>query len=152
MSSNALAIFADIIVFVALPVLVIWLIMRAKINKDNAQKEFMMTALEKNPQINIESLARTLDAGGKSIKEKLINKFTWGCILGFVGLAIIIVDALAMILRTKAEHGFPFQLYTFMVIGGVIAAVGIAFIVNFLVGRKLLAKEIEAEMEKDSQE
>lgn len=76
MSSNALAIFADIIVFVALPVLVIWLIMRAKINKDNAQKEFMMTALEKNPQINIESLARTLDAGGKSIKEKLINKFT----------------------------------------------------------------------------
>lgn len=151
MSSNALAIFADIIVFVALPVLVIWLIMRAKINKDNAQKEFMMTALEKNPQINIESLVRTLDVGGKSIKEKLINKFTWGCVLSAVGIITIIILSIALDGISELQHANDYVILMFIA-AGFIMAVGIGFIANYIAGRKLLSKEMEADEQQKSKE
>ena len=151
MSSNALAIFADIIVFVALPVLVIWLIMRAKINKDNAQKEFMMTALEKNPQINIENLARTLDAGGKSIKEKLINKFTWGCVLSAVGIITIIILSIALDGISELQYANDAVVLMFIA-SGFIMAVGIGFIANYIAGRKLLSKEMEADEQQKSKE
>ena len=151
MNLNVLVHIAGIIVPVALPLLVIWLVMRAKINKDNAQKEIMMTALEKNPQISIESLARTLDAGGKSIKEKLINKFTWGCVLSAVGIITIIILSIALDGISELQHANDAVVLMFIA-AGFIMAVGIGLIANYIAGRKLLSKEMEADEQQKSKE
>lgn len=38
---------------VVLPVLCVWLVMRAKINKDNANKEVLIAAINKNSELEI---------------------------------------------------------------------------------------------------
>ena len=40
------------------------------------------------------------------------------------------------------------MLFLLYVVGGVLFGIGLAFIINYLVGKKMLAKEIEAEQKK----
>ena len=74
----------------------------------------------------------------KLLKEKLLKKLLWGCItsvigLGFIGLGIY----LSASGKEDALDSISF--------GIILLAIGGAFIINYGVGRKMLAKEIEAE-------
>lgn len=126
-----------------LPIIIIWLVTRKQINETNKRTEIMMSALEKNPDVNVAEWLDKLapDNKGKLMKEKLMTKLTWGIICLILGIGTIIY---------RACFSLVSPMPTFLG-GGALLAVGIALLVSFFFGKKFLAKEIEAEGKKNQQ-
>ena len=123
-----------------LPIIFIWMETRRKMNEANARTQIVMAALEKNPDMDVEELLKKISPKKKLLKEKLL----WGCITSIVGIGLI---AYGFFLTTQEIHMFE-DVQTAIGFGVVLLAVGAAFIINYGVGRKMLAKEIEAEESK----
>lgn len=128
-------------VCVVLPVLIVWLIVRSKINKDNTQKEILLAAIEKNSDLDIEKFIESMNPQKKLLKEKLLNKMLAGMITLFIGLGLAVM---ALIISLAGGSGGD-TIYFCGIIGTVCIATGIAFLINYSVGRKFLAKEMETE-------
>ena len=103
----------------------------------------MMSALEKNPDVNVAEWLDKLAPENKDklLKEKLMTKLTWGIICLILGIGTIVYGACS---------SFASSMPTFLC-GGALLAVGIALLVSFFFGKKFLAKEIEAESKKNQQ-
>jgi hypothetical protein len=75
------------------------------------------------------------------LKEKLLSKLLSACITTFLGIALLAaaiwVDCMG---GMEADH-----LHLLYIGGFVLLAVGIAFLINYNVGKKMLVKEMEAE-------
>ena len=136
-----------IICGIGLPILIVWLDNRKKINETNQRTQIVLSALEKNPQVDVEDLLKTMAPQApqkKLLKEKLLTKLLWGGIIAFVGFSIF-ASNLWLDYIGGADPEMLFLLY---VIGGILFGIGLAFIINYLVGKKMLSKEIEAEQKK----
>ncbi len=124
-----------------LPIMVVWLIIRESMNKTNQRTQIVLAAIEKNPDMDIEELMKKISPKKKLLKEKLLSKLLWGGIIAFLGIALLgycIVQGYVGGMPTAA-------LQQFSLFGAVLLGIGIAFLINYYVGRKLLAKEIDAE-------
>ena len=130
-----------IICGIALPILIMWLDNRKKTNETNQRTQIMLSALEKNPQMDVEELLRKMAPQRKLLKEKLLTKLQWGGILTLLGLALTIFGC--YLIAGREDHNNPFILF-----GPLLMPVGIAFLITYYVGKKMLAKEIEAEQKK----
>ncbi|MBR1940809.1 MAG: hypothetical protein IJ845_05690 [Bacteroidaceae bacterium] len=118
-----------------LPVTLMWLFMRYKMNDTNKHAQVLLAAIDKNPEMDIEELIKKLTPTRKLLKEKLLNKLLWGSLFSVFGVGIIVM-ALA----------YPFyNSDSFILFGLIFLAIGIAFFINFAVGKKMLSKEIETE-------
>ena len=135
----------DILVPIALgcvlPVLIIWFVVRQQMNETNKRSQIVLAAIEKNPDMDIEELIRKISPKKKLLKEKLLTKLLWGCLAGFLGLGFM---GIAM------WQGFvggsdPDDITVAALTGAVLLGIGIAFLVNYALGKKMLAKEIQAE-------
>lgn len=121
-------------VVVALPVLIVSIIFRSVMAADRNRKEIILAALEKNPNLNVEDLVKRMKKSEKLIKEKLLAKLQRGCLCCLMGVAFVL---LYFFLSVQNE---------FLIITGVaLIAIGIAFLVGYFVGRRMLAQEILAE-------
>ncbi|MBR4708932.1 MAG: hypothetical protein IKP30_02350 [Bacteroidaceae bacterium] len=127
-----------IIGVIALPVLIVWLNNRKKINEANQRTQIVLAAIEKNAETDVEDLLRKMAPQKTLLKEKLLTKLLWGCILTLLGLALTAFGC--YLIASRGDWKNPFIL-----LGPFIMPVGIAFLINYYVGRKILAKEIEAE-------
>lgn len=124
-----------------LPIMVVWLIIRESMNKTNQRTQIVLAAIEKNPDMDIEELMKKISPKKKLLKEKLLSKLLWGGIIAFLGIAL-----LAYCIVQGYVGGMPTAaLQQFSLFGAVLLGIGIAFLINYYVGRKLLAKEINAE-------
>ena len=124
-----------------LPILVIWFIIRKEMNETNQRTQIVLAAIEKNPDMDIEELIKKISPKKKLLKEKLLEKLLGACITTFLGVALLIA-AFWMDCMGGMEVDHLHLLY----IGGfVLLAVGIAFLINYHVGKKMLAKEMELE-------
>lgn len=121
-----------------LPIIIIWLVTRKQINETNKRTEIIMSALEKNPDVNV---AEWLDKLAPDNKGKLMTKLTWGIICLILGIGTIIYGACSSLASSMPTF----------IGGGALLAVGIALLVSFFFGKKFLAKEIEAESKKNQQ-
>ena len=124
-----------------LPIMFVWLIVRSKMNETNQRTQIVLAAIEKNPDMDIEELLKKFSRNGKLLKEKLLTKLLWGCLAILLGIGLI---------GTGAWMGYvggsvPDDIYAVVCSGLIALGVGIAFLVNYFVGKKMLAKEIEAE-------
>ena len=126
---------------VILPITIIFLALRGKMTSERNRKEIILAALEKNADIDIEELVRKMNAPDKLLKEKLLNKLQWGLVTAFLGVGAIATAGC----MGYVGGGHPKDIYTLGFGGAVLLAVGIAFIISYIVGRKMLAKEMEAE-------
>ena len=124
-----------------LPIMIVWLITRRRINETNARTQIALAALEKNPDLDIEELLKKVSRHGKLLKEKLLTKLLWGCLTTLLGLGLI---GFGIFLGENQLGGTDDPL-TAICFGLVALGVGIAFLVNYFVGKKMLAKEMEAE-------
>ena len=113
-----------------LPILVIWLTIRKEMNETNTRTKIVLAAIEKTP-----------DMKKKLLKETLLEKLMWGWICAILGPGLI---GLGIYLKIEGM-GRPKDPLVAICFGVVLLAVGIAFLVNYYLGRKMLAKEIEAE-------
>lgn len=133
-----------IICGVGLPISIVWLDNRKKINETNQRTQIVLSALEKNPQMDVEELLKKMAPQKKLLKEKLLTKLLWGGITAFLGTALI-----GFCVVQDFIGGMPIAaLQQFSFIGVIFLAIGIAFLVNYFVGKKMLIKEIEAEQKK----
>ena len=127
----------------AMPVLIIWLIGRRKKEETENRTKIVLAAIEKNPDIDLEELIRKITPTSKPklLKQQLLSKLLVGSIVSLVGFA----GLCACILGTFAG-GMPTDAATiFGGLSAIIMGIGIAFLVNYFVGKRMLANEIEAE-------
>ena len=130
-----------IICTVVLPVLIVWLNNRKKINETNQRTQIVLAAIEKNQETDVEDLLKKMAPQKKLLKEKLLTKLLWGGILTLLGLALTIFGC--YLIAGRGDEKKPFILF-----GPLLMPVGIAFLINYFVGKKMLSKEMEAEQAK----
>ena len=124
-----------------LPILIIWFGIRQKMNETNQRTQIILAAIEKNPEMDIEELMKKISPKKKLLKEKLLTKLLWGCITGLLGLVLI---GLGTWLGIVGGYD-PSDILMAACFGCVLMAIGIAFLISYNMGKKMLAKEIEAE-------
>ena len=125
-----------------LPIVIIWMGVREKINDTNARTQIVMAAIEKNPDLDVEELLKKMSPKKKLLKEKLLSKLLWGCITAILGIGLL---ALGLYLKTQNAYSVVEEFITPICFGVILLGIGGAFIINYGVGKKMLAKEIEAE-------
>lgn len=133
-----------------LPIIFIWMETRRKMNETNARTQIVTAAIEKNPDMDVEELLKKISPKKKLLKEKLLSKLLWGCIttisgIGLIGFGIFLINTISK--DTQKIH-MADDVQTAIAFGVILLAIGAAFIINYGVGRKMLAKEIEAEESK----
>ena len=133
---------------VILPTVIVWMITRARIKRDNLRKEIILAAMEKNSDIDIEEMTKKLNRPKKLLKEKLIMRLLCGSM--FVGFGILTYVALAVYMCIFGQDTNMFIGLSFVAVPSL--AVGIAFLINFFVGKNMLAKEMEAERDAKTSE
>ena len=124
-----------------LPIVGILMGVRQKMNETNKQTEIVLAAIEKHPDMDIEELMKKISPKQKLLKEKLLTKLLWGSLTVMIGLGFIGFGAW---LGYVGGGGSDDPMAS-VIIGLILLAVGIAFLVNYGMGKKMLAKEMEAE-------
>lgn len=138
--------FAEMIVllgiFVVLPIIIVAIVARAKTNATNKRAQIALAAIEKNSDVDLEEFFKKMNPPRPSIKERLLDKLLYGCIFTLFGVGIYV--ALAMFgLVIDEVNADMFIGLSFVAVPSL--GVGLAFLINYFVGRKVLKQEIEAE-------
>ena len=127
-----------------LPIMIVWLNNRRRIIENNSRTQIVLAAMEKNPGMDIDEMLKKMAPKQKLLKEKLLAKLLWGCITLLLGVGLAI-----FCLCTSFGGGMtPSNLWFSGFMSAIMIAVGIAFLINYFIGKKMLAKEIEAEQNK----
>ena len=128
-------------VCIALPLIVVWLTNKRKNHEIDKKTEILMAMLEKNPSLDptevLDKLDMSQEPGKKSSKEKLLEKLLTGCICTLIGIVLFFTHLFDFVFLGSKTNG--------VVGGGVLAAVGIAYIIYYLASRRMLQSEIATE-------
>ena len=131
-----------------LPIVLALLKTRRKMNEADVRKQIVLAAIEKNKETDVEELLKKMAPKQKLLKEKLLSKLWWGCIISLLGLSLfgcgLWID--------WCGGSDPDEIHFLYFCGGVLFAVGLGFLIYYFVGKKILAKEIEAEEKKLTEE
>lgn len=141
LSHTLIEILIPIGVVVVLPVAIVAIVFKSALASDRNRKEIILAALEKNPNLDVEDLVKRMKKSNKLIKEKLLARLERGCLCCLMGVAFVL---LYFFLSVQNEF--------LIITGAALIAVGIAFLVSYFVGRRMLAKEMEAEQQNMKQE
>lgn len=139
-------------VCVVLPVMIVWLVMRTRQNETNKKTEILLKAIESGATVDTEFF-KSQQREQKTIKERLLSRLTWGSISSLIGVVLLVLAI--VFANSYAPDGWNFgssPAPTFAVIGGISLAIGLALFAVFFVGKKIMAREMEAEakaMEKE---
>ena len=126
---------------VALPIVIVWFVVKARTQKMNRKMDILMKAVESGQQVDPALLVTAEVGGGKyQLKKNILNRLTWGSIMSL----LCIMSFLIPVFLNRSDLSVEFK-FTMYVIGGVSCAVGIGLLISYFVGQKMLAKEIEAE-------
>ena len=128
-------------VCVVLPVMVVWLVNRTRQNEINRKADIMLKAIESGATIDANFFKAQQE--NKSIKERLLKRLTGACIFTLTGLVFAVIGLFNW--TNLTENISNDSAVIPMIFGGLFFAIGISLFVVFFVGRKMLAKEIEAE-------
>ena len=127
-----------------LPIVVIWLTIRNEMNKTNQRTQIVLAAIEKNPDMDIEELMAKISPKKKLLKEKLLSKLQTGNITTFIGIGFLICAIYVDFVGGMSSN----DLRMLYLAGAILLSVGIAFLISYSKGKKMLAKEMEAEQTK----
>ena len=127
-----------------LPIVVIWLTIRNEMNKTNQRTQIVLAAIEKNPDMDIEELMAKISPKKKLLKEKLLSKLQTGNITTFIGIGFLICAIYVDLVGGMSSN----DLRMLYLAGAILLSVGIAFLISYSKGKKMLAKEMEAEQAK----
>ena len=127
---------------VVLPIIVVILVTRAKTNATNRRAEIAMAAIEKNTNVDLEEFFRKMNPPRRSIKERLLNRLLLGCIFTLFGVGVYI----AIFVYNMNVGGFDRDMFIGLSFAAVPSiGIGLAFLINYFIGRRILKQEMEAE-------
>ena len=138
---NFSAILVPIACGCVLPIVAILSGVRKKMNETNQRTKIVLAAIEKNPEMDIEEIMKKISRNGRLLKEKLLTKLLWGCLTTLLGICLIGFG----IYLNESHLGGTDDPLTAVCFGAVSFVVGITFLFTYYTGKKMLAKEIEAE-------
>ena len=127
-----------------LPIFAIWMGIRKEINESKNRTQVLLSAIEKNPDVDIEELMAKISPKKKLLKEKLLSKLQTGNITTFLGIGFLICAIYVDFVGGMDSN----DLRMLYLAGAILLGVGIAFLISYSKGKKLLAKEMEAEEKK----
>lgn len=140
---NVVGIISVIAVF-GLQAFIVAIIMKVKNNKIKAQEKVLLKSIEMGQPVNIDMFLdeqnRKYEKGG--LKLTLLRKIQSGIACFLIGLLLLV---LCLIGKVSFNETIIFML------SFVFLSLGVAFIVSFFIGRKMMAKEL-AENELDTKE
>lgn len=124
-------------------IIIIWLVIYYKMNKTKKRTQIAMALIEKNSDMDVQQLMEQLTPKlkQKSLKERLLQKLLWGIVCSMLGLGLLIYAGVA----AYVGGANPDQIEFFCFWGAGVLVVGIAFLINYVVSKKMLAKEIAVE-------
>ena len=134
-------------VCVVLPIVIVALSLRHKLESERNRKDIILAALEKNSNINVEELVKKMNKPDKLIKEKLLSKFQWGILTSIIGVGFVTLSSI----MGYQEEDYTDNIQFLGISGAVLLAIGIAFLLTYFYGKKMLSKEMETE-EKNMQQ
>lgn len=146
-SVNFIPMIVSLGVSVVLPIVIVALSLRHKLESEKNRKDIILAALEKNSNINVEELVKKMNKPDKLIKEKLLSKFQWGILTSILGVGFVILSSIMGYQEEDYTHNIQFL----GISGAVLLAIGIAFLLTYFYGKKMLSKEMETE-EKNMQQ
>lgn len=131
---------------VILPLCIIWLTFKRKTTAENARKEMFLAMLEKNPNMDTKEFFKMIGRTDKTIKQSLLNKLLWGCVFSFIGIMLLVL----YFIGSASDDGYvtPGSIGVnagILPVSAIFMAIGLSFLFTFFVGKRMLAKEIEAE-------
>ncbi|MBR3029852.1 MAG: hypothetical protein IKH93_01710 [Bacteroidales bacterium] len=129
-----------IAVCVILPVLIVFIIGRVRKNETDRKAEIMLKALENGATIDPEYFKSSRPKKQRSIKERLLDRLTGASVTGLIGVAALVYG-----IWKGNLGGWDEGDRILILIAAVLIAIGIANLVFFIIGKKMLAKEIEEE-------
>ena len=124
-----------------LPIMIVWFTIRESMNKTNQRTKIVLAAIEKNPDLDIEELMEKISPKKKLLKEKLLSKLQTGNITALLGIGFLVCALYADYMGGMNSK----DLRMLYLAGIILLVVGGAFLRNYFVGKKMLAKEMEAE-------
>ena len=147
-SINLESLFALVLIFGVIPSLVLVGVLNKLKNrryKIERQTELMAKMIERGDSSNLDlkAMAEALQDPKKQVstKDSLLNNLKWGCIFSFVGLALLGVALYGHLTDANPTAEF-------LIVGGIVCAIGLGFVVTFLISKNYLKQEIEAEENK----
>ena len=135
------SILVPICICVVLPVLIVFLIGRVRQNEMNRKTEIVLKAIENGQSIDPDLFKSSPKK--TSIKKDLLEKLNGACITTFMGVGFLTLGILRVVITDFGRSTFLNKFW--LPAGGVLLAVGIGLFVTYFVGKKMLAKEMEAE-------
>ena len=135
-----------VFICVILPVVVVWLVTRAKQNETNRKAEIMLKAIEAGVPVDMEQFKSAKKKAPVSIKQELLDKLNGACITSLMGIGFLTLGILRVVITDFGRNTLLNKFW--LPAGCVLLAVGIGLFISYFVGKKLLAKEIEAEEKK----
>ena len=133
---------------VVLPVMIVWLINRTRQNETNRKTEIMLKAIESGATIDADFFKAQQEQKGprttRTIKERLLRRLTSGCVFTLMGVAFALIGLVNRSMMTDihmSNDAFTMP----CILGGIFFSIGVALLIVFFVGKKMLAKEMEAE-------
>lgn len=130
-------------IFVVLPTIIVWLVSRYKKHEIDKRTEMALAAIEKDSDLDLEAFFRKMNLPSRTIKEKLLDKLLWGCIFTIFGVCIYMALAVfGMVINSvNADMFIGLSMVAVPSLG-----IGIAFLINYFVGKKALKQEMETEL------
>ena len=125
---------------VVMPLMIVWMNNRRKQHEIDKQTEILMAMMEKHPDLDPAEVMKKLNVSSKShktIKQKLLENVFSGGLMTLMGLAVLIPHLCGLVFFGNKENG--------IFCGGIMLAMGVAFLIYYLVSKKQLSGEIEAE-------
>ncbi|MBE6223415.1 MAG: hypothetical protein E7125_08200 [Bacteroidales bacterium] len=140
-----------VFICVVLPVSIVWLIARTRQQETNKKAEIMLKAIEAGVPVDMTQFEPAKkQKATKSIKQDLLEKLNGACITGLMGIGFLTLGILRTLNWEFGRHMFMNKFW--LPAGCVLLAVGIGLFISYFAGKKLLAKEMEAEEKKLEQE
>ena len=140
-----------VFICVVLPVSIVWRIARTRQQETNKKAEIMLKAIEAGVPVDMTQFEPAKkQKASKSIKQDLLEKLNGACITGRMGIGFLTLGILRTLNWEFGRHVFMNKFW--LPAGCVLLAVGIGLFISYFAGKKLLAKEMEAEEKKLEQE
>ena len=123
-----------------------WVYYRHKTRAGERETEVMMRALEKSD--SAEEVLRNMQKPRKSVRQRLLNRLTWGWCLSIAGFLLTVLPFVYGVLITTGDTNIPYdwddvlsEVGPFCFVGGVLLGVGIGFLISYFVGKHTLKED-----------
>ena len=134
MVESIIALFIPIGICVVMPVLIVWLVSRIAINKENRKSDVLMEAIRNNANVDTDKLMKSMAGRERSDRELLNLRLLRGCIFTLLGVAFGVCAGIFAYEAPASEMKL-----SLLLLCSVSIAVGVGYLIVYFVSRKSIS-------------